>query len=168
MDLPLAARFELTPAPGVGAGGGAAASSKSAQSLSRAFRPAAARRSWYGHSVRRGTSRGWRAHSAHSKARGQAALRPRYVQRKREAGTTQPAHVSAQAAGRRRGPRAPRPRRRWTRPAAAERGGRSGAAAQGAHATDSSVNIAQQWAGGASRGQGKRHRARWRGGSGDH
>ena len=40
MDLPLAARFELTPAPGVGAGGGAAASSKSYQSLSCAFRPA--------------------------------------------------------------------------------------------------------------------------------
>ena len=85
---------------------------------------------------------------------GQAALRPRYVQRRREAGTTQPACVSAQAAGRRRGLRAlPLPRRRWTQPAAAERGGRSGAAAQGAHATDSSVNIAQQRAGGASRGE---------------
>ena len=109
-----------------------------------------AARSWYGHAVRSGTSFA-RLEGAQGAQRGQAALRPRYVQRRREAGTTQPAHVSAQAAGRRRGPQAPRPRRRWTRPAAAERCGRAGAAAQGAHATDSSVNIAQQWAGGASR-----------------
>ena len=89
MGLPLAARFELTPAPGVGAGGGAAASSKSAQSLSRAFRPAPAR-SWYGHAVRGGTSFP-RLEGAQGAQRGQAALRPRYVQRRREAGTTQPA-----------------------------------------------------------------------------